>query len=55
MIFEYLDAPMHYVEGVPAFKAGEWFGKKPCKFMPTRKIIHPIDHGIIFGSKKILF
>lgn len=49
MQFDYPNAPMHYEEGIPAHKAGEWFGKKPCKFMPTRRIIHPVDHGIIFG------
>jgi len=50
MQFDYPNAPMLYEEGTPAYKAGEWFGKKSCKFMPTRKIIHPIDHGIVFGS-----
>lgn len=55
MQFEYPNAPMHYEEGTPAYKAGEWFGKKSCKFMPTRKIIHPKDHGIIFGSNLIKY
>jgi hypothetical protein len=53
MIFDFPKAPMNYLEGVPAHKAGEWDGIKSCKFMPTRKIIKPIDNGIIFGSKSI--
>lgn len=58
MIFDHLEAPMHYLEGIPAFKAGEWWGKKSCKFMPTRRIIHPKNHGIIFNGNfnlKIIF
>ncbi len=50
MIFEYRIAPMHYVEGIPAYKAGEWEGKLSCKFGPTRKVIRPLTEGIIFNG-----
>jgi hypothetical protein len=51
MIFEFSKAPMHYVDGSPAFKAGEWPGKLSCKFGPTRKVIRPKTEGIIFNGK----
>jgi len=53
MIFEYRNAPMHYVDGVAAYKYGEWPGRTSCKFSPTRKIIRPITDGIIFNGKII--
>jgi hypothetical protein len=52
MIFEYRNGPMYYVDGTPAYKAGEWEGKMSCKFGPTRKIIRPLTEGIIFNGKK---
>ncbi len=54
MFYEQLNAPMVYEDGIPAYKAGDWQGIKSCKFMPTRKIIHPVDHVIFFGSKSII-
>ena len=51
MIFEFSKAPMHYVDGIAAFKAGEWPGKLSCKFGPTRKVIRPKTEGIIFNGK----
>lgn len=51
MEFKYPDAPMKYIEDIPAYKYGEWEGIKGCKFHPTRKIIHPVDHGIFIGCK----
>ena len=53
MNFIYPEAPMKYIEDIPAYKYGEWEGTKGCKFPPTRKIIHPIDHGIFIGYKFI--
>lgn len=53
MIFEYRTAPMHIVDGVPAFKAGEWPGILPCKFQRTRMPIRPVTEGIIFNGKII--
>ena len=43
MEFKILNAPMYYIEGVPAYKTGEWMGHKGCKFGPTRKIVRPIE------------
>jgi hypothetical protein len=51
MIFEYGKAPMHYVNGVPAYKHGEWPGKTSCKFNPTRRVIRTLTDGIIFNGK----
>lgn len=51
MNFQFPKAPMNYIDGIPAHKAGEWEGIKSCKFMPTRKIIKPVSYGIIFTSK----
>lgn len=51
---QYFEAPMVYVEGTPAYKAGEWPGLKSCKFGPTRKIIRPETQNII-GNGKIVF
>lgn len=45
MNIEVLNAPMYYIDGVPAYKTGEWNGHKSCKFGPTRKIVRQIsDH-----------
>jgi hypothetical protein len=52
MIFEQLKAPMHYIEEIPAYKAGEWAGKLSCKFGPTRKCIMPKTEGIIFNENE---
>lgn len=52
MIFEYKKAPMTYFDDIPAYKAGEWPGKKSCKFGPTRKVIRPMTEGIIFNGIK---
>ena len=50
MIFEYRQAPMYCLEGLPANKAGEWPGKKSCKFEATRRVIRPLTEGIIFNG-----
>lgn len=54
MIFEYLKDPMSLVNGVPAYKAGEWPGKLSCKFKRIRKPIRPLTEGIIFNGKIII-
>jgi hypothetical protein len=51
MIFEYRKGPMHFIEDKPAYLAGEWPGKMPCKFGRTKKVIRPITEGIIFNGK----
>lgn len=54
MEFKYGKAPMYYIDGVPGYKAGEWPGIKSCKFGNTRRIIRPVDQGIIFNEKEPL-
>lgn len=44
MNIETLTAPMHYVDGVPAYKYGEWNGHKSCKFGPTRMMVRQIPN-----------
>ena len=44
MQLQYLNAPMYYIEGIPAYKTGEWMGQKGCKFGPTRKIVRPVNN-----------
>jgi hypothetical protein len=53
MIFETRTAPMHYVENLPAYKAGEWEGLKSCKFRATRRMIRPLTEGIIFNGNNL--
>lgn len=52
----YFKAPMYYIEGIPAYKTGEWTGQKSCKFGPTRRIVGPLnrENPIIRGSKNLL-
>ena len=52
--FKYGKAPIYYVDGVPGYKAGEWPGLKSNKFGNTRRIINPMDSGIIFNEKEKL-
>ena len=53
MIMEYFKAPMHCIDGEPAYKSGEWGGLKSCKFGPTRKVIRPVSKESIFDSNMI--
>ena len=50
MEFIFPSAPMKYIDGIPAYKFGEWPGIKSCKFQPTRRIIQPITQKNIFNS-----
>ena len=52
MILQFEKAPLHLLDGVPAFKAGEWPGIKSNHFTPTRRIIRPINKETVFTSKK---
>ena len=47
----YPKAPDYYIDGIPAYKAGEWPGIKSNKFENTRKIIHPSSSEIFFKGK----
>lgn len=44
----YLKAPVYYIDGIPAYKAGEWPGIKSNKFDNTRTIIHPVTNELFF-------
>ena len=52
MKFEYGKAPIKYTNGVPSHLAGEWPGITSCKFHSYKRIIHPVNCGIIFNEKE---
>lgn len=54
MKFEYGQAPMKYIDNIPAHKAGEWPGIKSCKFHSYKRVIRPVDCGVIFNEKEPL-
>jgi hypothetical protein len=43
MKFNYPQAPLKLLDGIPSFKAGEWLGHKSNKFERIRKCIRPVD------------
>ena len=53
MQFQYGKAPLNYINGIPAHKAGEWPGIKSCKFHSYKRVIHQTSNGIIFKGKYI--
>lgn len=54
MNLEYGEAPMHYIDGIPAYKTGEWYGHKSCKFGPTRRVVKQIsDHNFSLADSKL--
>ena len=52
MKFEYGKAPIKYTNGVPSHLAGEWPGIISCKFHSYKRVIHPVNSGIIFNEKE---
>ena len=54
MEFIYGTAPIKYINDIPAHKAGEWPGIKPCKFHSYKMVIRPVDCGVIFNEKEPL-
>ena len=54
MKFEYGKAPIKYTNGVPSHLAGEWPGITSCKFHSYKRVIHPVNCGIIFNEKEPL-
>ena len=52
MKFEYGQAPIKYTNGVPSHLAGEWPGITSCKFHSYKRVIHPVNCGIIFNEKE---
>ena len=54
MQFVYGKAPLNYIGDVPAHKAGEWPGIKPCRFHSYKRVIRPVNCGIIFNENEPL-
>ena len=54
MEFIYGTAPIKYINDIPAHKAGEWPGIKSCKFHSYKRVIRPVDCGVIFNEKEPL-
>ena len=54
MQFIYGTAPIKYINDIPAHKAGEWPGIKSCKFHSYKRVIRPVDCGVIFNEKEPL-
>ena len=52
MKFEYGQAPIKYTNGVPSHLAGEWPGKTSCKFHSYKRVIRPVNSGIIFNENE---
>ena len=53
MQFIYGKAPIKYTNGVPSHLAGEWPGITSCKFHSYKRVIHPVNSGIIFNQKEL--
>ena len=51
MNIEYGRSPVRLIDGIPAFKAGEWPGKLPNKFGLTRSVIKPQSRNPMFDGK----
>ncbi len=54
MQFVFGKAPLNYIDGVPAHKAGEWPGIKSCRFHSYKRVIRPVNCGIIFNENEPL-
>ena len=54
MQFVYGKAPLNYIDNVPAHKAGEWPGIKSCRFHSYKRVIRPVNCGIIFNENEPL-
>ena len=52
MKFEYGKAPIKYKDGIPSHLAGEWPGITSCKFHSYKRVIRPVNCGIIFNEKE---
>jgi len=50
--YTYGVAPVYKIEGIPAYKAGEWPGIKSNKFENTRRIIRAVEKGIFFSENE---
>ena len=52
MQFVYGKAPLNYIDNIPAHKAGEWPGIKPCRFHSYKRVIRPVNNGIIYNENE---
>ena len=52
MQFVYGKAPLKYINDVPAHKAGEWPGIKSCRFHSYKRVIRPVNSGIIYNENE---
>ena len=52
MQFVYGKAPLNYIDNIPAHKAGEWPGIKPCRFHSYKRVIRPLNSGIIYNENE---
>ena len=52
MQFVYGKAPLKYIDDVPAHKAGEWPGIKSCRFHSYKRVIRPVNCGIICNENE---
>ena len=52
MQFVYGKAPLKYIDDVPAHKAGEWPGIKSCRFHSYKRVIRPMNNGIIYNENE---
>ena len=55
MQLQYGNAPITYTNGIPTYKAGEWEGILPCKFHSYKRVIRPLDQGIIFNKNQTFY
>ena len=54
MQFIYGKAPINYINDIPVHKAGEWPGLKSSKFHSYKRVIRPVDCGVIFNENEPL-
>ena len=52
MQFVYGKAPLNYIDNIPAHKAGEWRGIKHCRFHSYKRVIRPVNNGIIYNENE---
>ncbi len=53
MQIEYGKSPVRYIDGIVAFKAGEWPGLKPNRFGLTKRVIRPVFRNPMFDGIKL--
>ena len=55
MQFVYGKAPLNYIDNIPAHKAGEWPGIKSCRFHSYKRVIRPVNCGIILMKMNLFY